>query len=130
MSLHIFKRAKWAMLAMLALSATTALADSVYNDAFFRYDINMKNAEIQLTGASTHASLGDIQSTCSGLYDAVDAFDHALIWLEKAENAPPSADDQNRLSAPDITSQRATINDQKTKVQNIIANNCQAYPKK
>lgn len=108
----------------MLFTANAALADTVYNDAFFRYDINMRGAATQISGAEAFASLNNLPDACSSLKTAIGNWNSALMWLDKAEKAPQDAADENRLSPQQIAAEREKINALITQTNAVIAKHC------
>lgn len=119
-------RLKSLVFAVLALCPVSALADTAYNNAIFVYEMNLKNANIQLEGASAFASLGNITDVCESLGNAIGSWENALKNLAKAEQAPADAADNTRLTPQQMSDARADIAAKSTKVKTIMGENCPA----
>ncbi|MDC7683143.1 hypothetical protein PQU92_07630 [Asticcacaulis sp. BYS171W] len=114
------------VLSSLVLLPASALADTAYNDAIFVYDMNMKNVDIQLTGAQTHVQLGNLKDACVAMRSAYDSLGYALKNLDKAENAPVDAADKPRASKTEMAQKRTVVTDGQVQLKKMIDGNCPA----
>ncbi|ESQ81317.1 hypothetical protein [Asticcacaulis sp. YBE204] len=110
----------------LMLVPASAMADTVYNDAVFLYELNLKNVNVQLQGASAFADLGNIPDMCKSLNNAAFSLDKASGNLDKAESAPVDAADKTRMTKTELDTARATMKTRSGKLAAIISGNCPA----
>lgn len=114
-----------ALSALLAfLTPMSAHADTAFNDAVLRYEINMKNVEVQVTGAATQAQLGQHAAACAALKEAIKSYDYALGSLDMAEKAPADPADKARPTKEQFETARQDIRDKKAMFAPIVEESC------
>lgn len=114
-----------ALSALLAIpTPMSAYADTAFNDAVLRYEINMKNVEVQVTGAATQAQLGQHAAACAALEEAIKSYDYALDSLDMAEKSPLDPADKPRPTRDQFEGARQDIRDKKAMFAPIVEESC------